>query len=437
MGMVPRWRAVVGLALVCLCACTSALEHFEAGRRLESTGDYALAAERYIAALERDATLVDARARLEALVPIVLSLWLEQARVDRVDARSVAAAERFLAIDELVADARGVGMESVQDSAYPYQRRDAFDAAIERLFLDSADAREQGRYGVALAALDRVPQFEPNAPSRLRRREERAQTHLDWGRSELRAGRFRAAFDQADLILAALGEASSRWVRRVDELQAAALEVGTIRLVVFPVTRRPQATGLSAATLDAIDDELVLGPWQAPPLFVALLDQAVVRSYLRREGYTNASLTPRAAGRLGRALDADMLVTAEIGELVVREEDADVQPRTAQTVNREPAIFRFVRARLRGELTIDFTLVDVDRGRAIGTYRASARVDGRVERAEYDGDWTTLRLSDVERRLFSGETVEEAHRELETRAIPRLAERFGAAVFRRVLERVP
>ena len=422
MGTVPRWRGVVGLALVCMCACTSALEHFEAGQRLESAGEYALAAERYIAALERDATLVDARARLEALVPTVLSLWLEQARVDRVDNRSVAAAERFLAIDELVADARGVGMESVQDSAYPYQRRDAFDAAIERLFLDSADEREQGRYGVALAALDRVQQFEPNAPFRLRRREERAQTHLDWGRSELRTGRFRAAFDQADLILAALGEASSLWVQLVDELQ---------------VTHRSPATGLSAATLEAIDDELVLGPWQAPPLFVALLDQAVVRSYLRREGYTDASLTPRAAGRVGRALDADMVVTAEIGELVVREEDADVRPRTAQTVNREPATFRFVRARLRGELTIDFTLVDVDRGRAIGAYRASARVDGRVERAEYDGDWTNLRLSGVERRLFNGETVEDAHRELEARAIPRLAERFGAAVFRRVLERVP
>ena len=260
MRVMPGWQAVAGLAIVCTCACTSALEHFEAGQRLESAGEYAMAAERYIAALERDATLAEARARLETLVPMVLSLWLDQARSDRAGARPVAAAERFLATDALVADARGVGLESVQDPAYPYERRDAFDAALERLFLDGADAREQGRYDLALAALDQVPRFEPDAALRQRMREERAQTRLDWARSELGAGRFRAAFDQADLVVAELGGASRPWAQLVDELQAEALEVGTVRLVVMPVTRRPQATGLSAGTPQALDDELVLGP---------------------------------------------------------------------------------------------------------------------------------------------------------------------------------
>ena len=437
MWMTPCWRAAVGLAIVCTCACTSALENFEAGQQLESTGEYARAAERYIAALERDPALAEARTRLEALAPRVLVAWLEQARLDRERGRAVGAAEWFQIIDEFVAGARRVGVAPVQDPAYPYERRGAFDAAVERLFVEGAAERERGGYDLAVTAFDQIPRFEPNPASQQRLREERAETRLKWARSEFAAGRFRAAFGQADLVIAELGAAAPPWAGLADALRAEALEVGTVRVVVLPLTRHPTATGPSAATLGAIEDELVLGAWQDPPPFVALLDQAVVRSYLRREGYTVADLTPRDAGDLGRELGADVIVIPKIGDPAFREDEADVQRRTAQTADGAPATFRFIRARLRGELAIDFTLVAAGRGRAVGEYRADTRVDGRVERAEYDGDWTDLRLSGAVQRLFNGETVADAERELETRGVPGLAERFGDAVFRRVLAQVP
>ena len=438
-GCLKRCRSALGVTLLmCACACTSALEHFEAGQQLESAGEYAQAAARYIAALEQDATLTGARDRLDALIPTVLSLWLDQARLDQAGGRPVDAAERFLGMDEFVADALAVGMRPDPGPEYPSLRRVAFDDAIDLLFLDGTEDRRRGRFESALTAFERVRRYDPEAIWRQQVQEELAHTHLEWARRELSEGRFRAAFDQADLVIAALGAPAAPWAELADALQAEALDAGTVRVAVVPVTAHPDAAArLSDTTVGTLNDELVLGPWQDPPLFVALLDQAVVTSHIRREGYVVNDLTDRDARRLARELDADVLVRAQIAEPTATEERPDAQPRPVQTNAGESATYRFVRGRLRVELAIAFTLLDVDRGETSREYRADARADGFFERAEYDGDWTELRLSSAEERLFNGETVQDARRPLEAEVIPTLAERFGDAVFRRVLERVP
>ena len=432
------WGVLGVTLLVCMCACTSAIEHFEAGQQLESAGEYAQAAERYIAAIERDATLTGARDRLDAIIPTVLSLWLDQARLDQAGGRPVDAAERFLGIDEFVADTLAVEMRPDPGPEYPSLRRAAFDDAIDLLFLDGTEDRNRGRFERALAAFDRVQRYDPEATWQQDVQEELAQTHLEWARSELSAGRFRAAFDQADLVMAALGAPVAPWAELADALQAEALDAGTVRVMVVPVTADTDAAGsLSDTTVGTLNDELVLGPWQEPPRFVALLDQAVVTSHIRRAGYVLDELTNRDARRLGRELDADVVVWPQLTEPTVTEERPDVQPRSARTTAGESATYRFVRGRLRVTLAIAFTLLDVDRGETSREYRADVSADGFFERAEYDGDWTELRLSSIEARLFNGETVQDARRPLEEEVIPTLAERFGDAVFRRVLERVP
>ncbi len=429
---------VAATVLVCTCACTSALEHFEAGQQLETAGDPEGAAERYIAALERDATLTEARVRLEPLIPQVMTLWRDRAEWDRIGGRPVDAAESFRQIDEFITDTVKVGMRPDPGPDYSRLRREVFDEAVEQLLVDGANERDRGRFQNALVAFGQVERYDPDPDWRQQAVEERAQTRLDWARRELSVGRFRAAFDQADLVIDELGQPVAPWAELVDAVQAEALAAGTVRLAVAPVTADPDvAQSLSDTTVDAINDELVLGPWQEPPLFVALLDQGVVASYLRREGYDRNQLTPRDARRIGRRLGADVLVLAEITELTLTEERPAVQTRPAQTQAGGAAAYRFIRARLNVELVIEFSPVEIARGRTSGPFRVEADAEDWFERAEYNGDWAELRLSSAEQRLFNGDNVRQVQRTLEDRLVERLAERLGRQVFRRVLEGVP
>ena len=434
-----RWRmAVAATVLVCTCACTSAMEHFEAGQQLETAGDIEGATGRYIAALERDATLTEARARLEPLVPRVMTLWRDRAESDRIGGRPVDAAEWLRQIDEFITDTVNVGRRPEPGPDYFSLRREVFDEAIELLLRDGDAERDQGRFRNALAAFEQVERYDPDPERRQQAIEGRAQTRLDWARRELSAGRFRAAFDQADLVIDELGEPVAPWAELVDAVQAEALDAGTVRLAVAPVTADPEvAQSLSDTTVGAINDELVLGPWRAPPLFVALLDQGVVASYLRRGGYDPNQLTLRDARRIGRQVGADVLVLAEISELRVTERRPDVQTRPAQTRAGEAVTYRFIRGRLNVELAIEFSAVDIARVRTSGPFRVTADADDWFERAEYDGDRAELRLSSAEQRLFNGDNVRQVQRRLEDGLAARLAERLGRQVFRRVLDDVP
>jgi hypothetical protein len=230
---------------------------------------------------------------------------------------------------------------------------------------------------------------------------------LSWAETELTDGRPRAAHALAQEAVEVRSSPARDVVLEVRDLQARALEAGTVVVAMLPVTGVPGVRQFLGAEFEiALDDDLTRDHWNAPPLFVQVADPIILRRELRGLLRGQLAQTPIVVGRALDMIGADLGVLVELSAIEVLEEDVDSTRRQAiiplqgaggRGVNRaadqtmDTVYYSTIEGTLAYSLEADVTLVDPD-GREIERFTASSRNSGPFRRGRFDGDPAVLGL---------------------------------------------
>jgi len=276
----------------------------------------------------------------------------------------------------------------------------------------------------------------------------RAGVLQSWAEADMEREAYRTAFDRAETALS-LSAADTPRTADLRALQDAAVTRGTRVVAFLPVWQTESAeSAVPPGFLRELDDVLSLEHWAEPPLFVATAPQVPTRRVLRRFELDRRLLSRTEAARIGRALETDLVITAD---LIAFQEDADdieretgVAPWVPETTSRSatsgrersgPVDTTFVIETYDRELTatVEVRLIDPRGRRTLSTERITAEVDGPMERGVFEGNWRNLDLSGAERSLFHPEDLRQRERELELLLVDALAASVADDTFRRII----
>jgi tetratricopeptide (TPR) repeat protein len=429
--MIRQLTLALGIALT-LTACASANKRYEQGQQLQREGRPAEAAERYIQALKKDSRLDSARAGLRAAGGAAIDLYMRTAADPATQAP--AAADAFLAVDDLQRRALEVGIFLPEPSGYAVNKRAAFDRAIARAVSDAPLLMAQGQHSEALGRLQRAATaYQPNATQVESMGGVGAEVMLAWARTDTAAGRFRAAYERVEPMPNLTG-ASARHVDEARALQTAALARGTRRIAVVPAWATVAArVELPEDALLALGDAFLDDPWRVPPRFVAIFPADQVEREVRRMGMSRRTITSAEAARVARNLGADYVVVTEIDS--VRRDDSGVRQtrRPARTRGGIDTAYVIEEGSARLYARATFVVIDRD-GQRLSEYQTvSSSASSPFTRVRYAGDWRSLDLRQSERELFERSRTEGGlARAFAGEMSPRLAEAVYAEVARRI-----
>jgi len=402
-------------------------ELYNRGQQLEIEGRYEDAVDHYARALERAPEMRKAQGRLHVVGGLLLDRHLQAAGAA---ASPTEAADAYRRAADLADRTAAVGVPLRLPPTFEADRLAAFDAAVENLLARGADALDAGRFQEALDAFARAGHYQPDAEQAEALATFSFDTHLAWAEADLAAGRFRSAFARAEAALPFLTPARTEADAR--DLQAAALEAGTVHLAVFPEeAARGRATdAMPPDFLGALRDVTEDTFWTRPPLFVGVADPAEVRRLLRRtlrpDGrYDDLRLTGDLAYRLG----ADLGVATLLTRYDRQDEETDRDTLAARL--RDGGQARYVRSIRRVTLRAEaaFAAVEAGTSRRACDERVQAEASGRLRVGEYAGRPRDLVLDRDDRALFDPEAQDEAERRIENELLAELAERLAGRVF--------
>ena len=334
-----RLRTTLLLLLAFATACASAEDRLNEGIALQSQGRYIQAVYRYADAIEKDRSLAPARDRMRAAGDSAVMVAMDDA--DQLERRGdpVQAATRYVEVDRMLTRVRDVGERIQLPSDYSTIRRGIFDSAINWRMAEGDRAAEEGRWQDARG-------FYANArgsylPSREQVEESfEAETNLllGWAEVDLGDQNYRAAYDIAQEALEVRASPARATVLAVRDLQARALEAGTIVLAVVPVTADPGVREWLGGEFEVqLDSDLGLDHWTRPPQFVQMADPMILRSELRGLLRGQAVQSPMLVGRALELIGADLGVMVRVSNIEVIEEDVRRDTRTAVVErNRRP-----------------------------------------------------------------------------------------------------
>jgi hypothetical protein len=372
-------RLFLTLPLLLTVACASATDRFNDGLELEAQGRYMEAAYRYADAVEKDASLQEARDRLLIVGDSAIMVALEES--DYLDGRGepVEAARQFLAIDRLMSRVRSVGMRLLEPDGYRVDRRTAFERAIEWHMTEGEDASREGRWEDAVRAFASARvEFSPTRDQREASFVAQTRVLIDWAEIELGDRRPRAAYGIAERALSVRRSTPRPIVLEINDLQDRALAMGTVVVAALPVSATGAVRDIAGTVLEVeLDQAMETRQWRNAPPFVAMADANILRRELR--GLLRG-IIPRSPAIIGRALDligADYGVMVEIVALRIADDDVEVEERTV-VIRRQDLDRSRARDRERGPAR------DAcygpgqgrDRGRGIGLDPADCRGRG-------------------------------------------------------------
>ena len=342
-------RLFLVLPLVLTMACASATDRFNDGLELEAQGRYMEAAYRYADAVEKDASLQEARDRLLIVGDSAVMVALEEA--DYLDGRGepVGAARQFLSIDRLMSRVRSVGMRLLEPDDYRVARRTAFELAIEWYMTEGEDASREGRWEDAIRAFASARgDFSPSRDQREASLEAQTRVIIDWAEVELGDLRPRAAYGIAERALSVRRSTPRAIVLEVSDLQDRALAMGTVVVATLPVTASGRVRDIVGTELEIeLDQGMESGYWRDTPPFVMMANATILRRELR---WLLRGVMPRSPALVGRALDligADYGVMVEIVALRITDQNVRVEERTAE-IRRQDLDRTRARERERG-----------------------------------------------------------------------------------------
>ena len=420
----------LGLALA---GCASATKRLEQGQDLQRAGRPAEAAERYIQALKKNSRLDSARAGLKSAGAAAIDGWLRTAADPAT--QPDAAAESFIAIDDLSRRSLEVGIFLVPPDDYDARKRAAFDKAIADGIADAPLLSAQRQYANAMNRLRRAATaYQPGPAQATAIGNAGAAVSIAWARADTTEGQYRAAYERVDQVPNIPG-LSGAMIDDVRALQAAALSRGTRRLaVVSPSATVNARRELPEDALPTLGDALLESPWATPPRFVSMLSPTDVDRELRRLGLARRSLNTTEAARLARVVGADWAVLTEIDS--VRREDMNVRvtrrpARTRQGIDTAYYIEEGT-SRLFGRAT--YVVIDRD-GQRVSDYQSvTAAATAPFSRVRFAGDYRSLDIRLSERDLFTRGSDD---RELVRAFAAAMSPRLGDAVFAEVVQRIP
>jgi tetratricopeptide (TPR) repeat protein len=411
-------------------ACASANKRLEQGMQLEQQGRAADAAERYIQALKKDRSLVDARQRLQQTGDQAMGDFLREADADAQAGRYADAADALGHLDGLRADAAGVGVQLTVPADYATRRRDLFDRAADQA-VSMANAAVQARnYTEAVRWLDRAGrQWEPGPELRGRLDRVRYDALFGWADSEMQAGRYRSAFDRAGQAAALSGYDDGR----AASLQREALRRGTVRVAVFPVgTVQGTRNKLPDDVLPALNRSLSDQYWSRPPQWLDVIDESS-----RGGGYGRGAIEPSNAASIGQRMGARLVVVMALDSVRQTEGDVVTQRRTAKTRSGADTAYTVREGRMETWARVSWRIVDAAGwGSALDQGTATARSTADFRSASYNGDWRTLQLPASDRELFD-EGDRGYNRETVRELVSGLEGELGREVYDALLRRIP
>jgi tetratricopeptide (TPR) repeat protein len=425
--------AILPLALA--AGCMSAGKRYEQGLTLEARGRPAEAARRYIDALRRDPGLADARARLQESGALAVDQALAEVRAASDAGAHADAAEGLLQLDDLRRDAAAVGTELPAPADYAQYRRDVLDRAIEDAVDRSAALAESGRFSDALGRLERVSRWQPSPDQRRMADEARLETYSQWMGAEGAAGRHRAAYEVGQRAVSSLGQRFPG-IERIVEAQQFAIDEGTLRVAVLPIqVARGAERALPASFLRDLENDLEGGPWRSPPAFVEVIDPSDVRRESRRYDLDDLRYTSEAV-RLGRYMNADLVVTVEIDSVGFTESGTRDERRAVRTREGADTAFTVRSGQRQAWAQIRYVLIDVEDSRMITREELVPDASRSFREGVYQGDWRQLLLSDDDRRLFNAAQRDDARGDLMTELGRELTADLSRAIYDRVLREV-
>ena len=372
-------RLFLGLPLLLTMACASAADRFNEGLDLQAQGRYMEAAYRYADAVEKDASLQEARDQLLIVGDSAVMLALEESDYLYGRGEPVEAARQFLSIDRLMSRVRSVGMRLQEPDGYRVARRTALERAIEWYMIEGENASREGRWEDAIRAFNSARgDFSPTRDQREASFDAQTRVIIDWAEVELGDRRPRAAYGIAERALSVRRSTPRPVVLEVRDLQDRALAMGTVVVAALPVSASGQVREVAGTSFEIeLDQGMESGYWRDAPPFVAMANANILRRELR--GLLRG-IIPQSPALVGRALDligADYGVMVEIVTLRIRDENVQVEERTAE-IRRQDLDRSRARDRERGPAR-DACYgpgQGQDRGRGVGLDPADCRGRG-------------------------------------------------------------
>ena len=336
MATTPR-HLFLALPLLLATACASAADRFNDGLELQAQGRYMEAAYRYADAVEKDASLQEARDQLLIVGDSAVMLALEEADYLSGRGESVEAARQFLSIDRLMSRVRSVGMRLLEPDGYRVARRTALERAIEWYMIEGENASREGRWEDAIRAFASArADFSPTRDQREASCDAQTRVIIDWAEVELEDQRPRAAYGIAERALSVRRSTPRPIVMEVRDLQERALAMGTVVLAALPVSANGRVRDMAGTALEIeLDEGLETGHWRNAPPFVAMASSPILRRELR--GLLRGRV-PQSPALVGRALDligADYGVMVELVSLRITDEDVEVEERSVEILRQD------------------------------------------------------------------------------------------------------
>lgn len=429
--------AVLLAAFAASGGCASATKRLEQGMELEERGRPADAAVRYADALKKDPSLTDARAGLQRTGDAAVHLALEASAAHEAAGRLEAASDEVIEVDRLRTRASEVGVTLAVPDDYAARRSSLFNRTIEAGLAEARAAVERQLWSAATARLDRLQgRWRLGAGQLEQATSIRFEAQTGWADAELRAGRFRSAYNHAGTALGLFPAGDPRG-ENAAAMREIALERGTLDVAVLPIAVLRGADSLPDGLLDDVEDDLVRRHWNQPEPFLRIVEDVRVlraaRHLLRsRDVPSQAEVT-----RLARTLDADLLVSVRVEQVLRSREPRDSVRRPVKTRTGQDTAFAVRTGREVLELRVAYEILAPDRyGYADrGTFSVRAADDYREGR--FPGDWRQLELPRGDADLFSGAAATRTDERLAAELAERMAPTLAQAVFNSLRNQVP
>jgi len=429
--------------LLILAGCASTQKRYDKAQDLEAQGRYAEAAEYYIKVLDKEAAWEEAPERLREAGNRAVAFFFDEAEAARFEGNYDAALRALDRLDDLRADAAGVGVTLDAPENYVAYRQELVQTAVEDLLRRGQRAEQAGDWREALDTYERAARYtdDPDRLAEFARLQ--ANVHLHWAEYDFDHEYYRAGFDRAQHAIDLLGPRHPL-AERARAFQEDALASGT-RFVAFLPFWRTEDLDRHAPrnVVPDLNDVLLYEHWSDPLLFIASADPVQLRREVRRLRYDRTVITRRQAAEIGRVAEADYVVVGEWTVFERQERNIKEKTRKARMKGRRATAggttdttYIEQSFRLEFDAEVAFRIIDPRTRQVVDHGTVDAKVSGRVTRGVFAGDYRDLDLSGSELSLFEDDE-RLAEDEMGDELVDLLALRLAERVYDRLLRLIP